>query len=140
MGHDERVEVGGPGKHPGEIGYREQCGCAVLDPLDLRSCLTVGAVAMATGVVRVPLKPTGETPCGVSTALRGTADLAVTHPLLMGGGHRMGTAVRFAVETEDSGDFPRGGLGVRTAVPGRQAGACGDTALRRRGQGRVPAG
>jgi len=93
---------------------------------------------MATGVVRVPLKATGETPFGVSTALRGPAGLDVTHHLWMGGWHGMGTAVRCAVEAEDSGDFPLGSAGRAPGCPWETGGGVWGHGVTPMGAGTCP--
>jgi hypothetical protein len=95
-----------------EIGYRQELGFARLDPLDLRKCLTFGAVAIATGVLGVALKPTGGTTFGVPTQLRRPTDFEVAHHLLMCGRYGMVTAVRLAVEAENISDFPWWGTGL----------------------------
>ena len=112
VGQDEGVEVVGHGKHQVEIGHRQQLGFAVLDPLHLGKCLALRAVAIATGIIRVPLEPTGGTVFGVPTELRRPAGLEIVHHLLMRGRYGMGTAVRRTIEAEDIGDFPRWGAGL----------------------------
>jgi hypothetical protein len=111
VGEAAGVEGVWQGKHQGDIGPRQQRSCAGLAPLDLHKRLALGAVAMAAGVIRVPLNPTGRTTCGVPAAWRGTAGCEVPYPLLRRGWHRMVTAVWLAVEAEDIGAFPRWGAG-----------------------------
>jgi len=108
---DARVEVVWYGKHQVERGPRQPRGLAVLHPLALGTGLALRAVTMATGMIRVSLKPTGGPVCGVPPALRSTAGFKVTHHPLLGGRHEMGTAVRLARETEEIGDCPRWGPG-----------------------------
>jgi hypothetical protein len=112
MGEEEGIAVVRQGQHQGEIGHRQQCSCAVLAPLALRKRLALWAVTRATGVVRVPLKPTGGTVFGMAATLRGTAGLEGSHHLLMCGRHEMGTAVCLAGEADDIGDVPPGGAGL----------------------------
>ena len=83
VGKDAGVEGVWQGKHQVERGDRQQRSCAGLDPLDLRQRLTRGAVAMATGVRRVPRTPTGGTLFGVPAALGAPADHASVHDLLV---------------------------------------------------------
>ena len=122
VGQDEGVEGVGHGKHQVERGHREHLGFAGLDPLHLGKRLTLGAVAIATGIRRVPFEPTGGTVFGVPTELRGPAGFEGAHHLLMGGRHGMGTAVCLAVEAEDIGDCPRGGAGLAHLAPWRAGG------------------
>ena len=140
VGEDEGIEGVGHGKHQVEIGHRQQLGFAVLDPLDLGKRLTLGAVTIATGIIRVPFEPTAGTVFGVPAELRRPAGLEVAHHLLMRGRHGMGTAVCLPVEAEDIGDFPRWGAGLAPSGSPGQSVACGRMGLLRRGQGWVPAG
>jgi hypothetical protein len=85
VGQDEGVDVVWHGKNQVEIGHRQSLGFAVLNPLDLGKGLTLGAVTIATGIIRVPLEPTGGTVFGVPTELRRPAGLDIMHHLLMRG-------------------------------------------------------
>jgi hypothetical protein len=102
----------GHGKHPGERGPRQQCRFPGLHPLPRGKHLALRTVAIATGIIRVPLAPTGRTVCGVPTELRRPAGLDVVHPLLRRGGDGMGTAISRPIAAEHSGDFPRWGVGL----------------------------
>jgi hypothetical protein len=110
-GPDERSEVVWPRTHPVERGPRQHRGFAVLDPWPLGKRLARGAVAVTTGMRRVPLAPTGRTVGGVAATRRGTAGGAVPHALLRRGWPKMGPAGGRAREAEEIGDCPRWGAG-----------------------------
>src|SRR4029453_11999082 len=115
----------GHSKYQVAIRHRPQLGFAGLNPLDLGKGLPLWAVTIRTGVIRVPLEPTGGTVFGVPTELRRPAGRDVAHHLLLRGRHGMVTAVRLTVEAKDIGDFPRWGAGLAPfglpwAVSGRR--------------------
>ena len=112
VGEAERGEGVWPGKNARAIGPRQPRGCAVLAPLHLGKGLTLRAGAMAAGVRRVPLEPTGGTVCGVPATLGGPARLTVTHSFLLQGGHGLGPAGGLSREAEASGAVPRWGAGL----------------------------
>ena len=112
VGQDEGIEGVGHGQHQVEIGHRQQLGFAILDPLGFGKGLTLRAVTIATGIIRVPLEPTGRAVFSVPTELRSPTGLDVAHHPLLCGRHRMGTAVRLTREAEDIGDFPWWGAGL----------------------------
>jgi hypothetical protein len=109
---DEGIEVVWHGKHQMEIRHRQQLGFAVLDPLSLGKGLTLRAVTITTGIIGVPLEPTGGTVFSVPTELHRPAGLDIVHHLLMRGWDGMGTAVCLPIEAEDIGDFPRWGTAL----------------------------
>ena len=109
-----------------EIPHWQQLGFAVLHPLDPGEGLTLGAVTIATGIIRVPLEPTARTVFGVPAELRGSAGFDVVHHLLLRGWYDMVTAVRFPIEAKDIGDLPRWSAGH---TPGWLSGAVGGMRL-----------
>ena len=83
---DEGIESVWYGKYQVEVGHRQQLGFAVLHPLDPAEGLTLGAVTIATRIIRVPLEPTAGTVFGVPAELRGPAGFDIVHHLLLPGG------------------------------------------------------
>jgi hypothetical protein len=79
-----------------------------------------------TRMIRVPRDPTAGTGCGVPSALRRPAGLAVGPPLLRHGWYGMVTAVRRPGEAAEIGDGPRWSAGrtpswLTGAVGGRRS-------------------
>src|SRR5262249_40656100 len=95
-----------------EIGHRQQLGFTILNPLAFGKGLALRAVPMATGMIGVPLEPTGGTMFGVPTELHRSTGFKITHHPLMRGGHGMDPTVCRAIEAEDISDFPRWSTGL----------------------------
>ncbi len=111
-GQDEGGEVVWHANHQVERGPRQPCSVPVRTPLPLGNRLTLRTVAIATGLIRVPLAPTAGPVCGVPPALCGPAGRALVPPLLMRGRYGMGPAGGRPGEAAALGDVPRWGAGL----------------------------
>ena len=114
VGQHECIERVWQGKDGVQRGHGQAFRLAVFQPLRLGQGLARGAVAMATGVVGLPLAPTVGAVFGVPTALGSTADRHSVHDLLMGRRHGMRRTVDIARQTENVRHCP-----PRCALPPR---------------------
>ena len=79
----------GQGKNHVEVIHRQEFCLTVFQPLCFHKHLTLGTMPVATGVVRIPLKPTMITFFDVATQVSGAADLKRMHHLQMRQGQGM---------------------------------------------------
>ena len=104
----DRIDLVRQSKDIMEVTHWQEFCFASFEPLCFRQRLTFRAMPVSAGVVRDPLKTAGVAAFDVPTERGAAADFDCAHNLKLRGCQRMGTPVRFAVETKDVGNFPRG--------------------------------
>jgi hypothetical protein len=106
VGQNEGIALVWEGKDGVQRGHGQAFRLAVFQPPRLGQGLARGAVAIATGVVGLPLAPTVGAVFGVPTALGSTADRTIVHDLLLGRRHGMRRTVRVSIQVEHVRHFP----------------------------------